>query len=236
MSLAAWRTNPGRTIWSIAQRLFSGILLLALSPLIATCCLAIKLESDGPCFFMQKRVGKNGQPLWIPKLRSMRQAAETRTALGVRRDDAAITRIGSVLRRLKIDELPQLWCVVKGDLALVGPRPLPTTLDETLCREIQSFSRRREVLPGLTSLAQLVVEEAPNDSDMRWRWQIRSRLERHGMRHAGPKYDLVVLFLTAVYLSRSWARAAIKASAALLRRITQRDPARLADADYSSVW
>ena len=120
--------SGGRRLSSAAKRLFdivaSGLLLLLTSPLVIVTALIVKAESKGPAFYRQKRVGLFGQEFDILKLRSMREDAEvTGTAVWAEKNDPRITRVGRVIRRLGIDELPQVWTVLMGEMSFVGPRP-----------------------------------------------------------------------------------------------------------------
>jgi exopolysaccharide biosynthesis polyprenyl glycosylphosphotransferase len=122
-------------------------------PLVA---LVIKLDSPGPIFFKQVRVGRGGKPFKIIKFRSMRQDAEAKTgAVWAQKSDPRITRIGRFLRKSRLDELPQLWNVFVGDMSFVGPRPERPEFEEKLEREIPFYRARRAVQPGLTGWAQV---------------------------------------------------------------------------------
>ncbi len=122
------------------------------SPALALAALAIKLENGGPILYRQERVGRGGAPFELLKLRTMVVGAEQLGAgYAVNRGDTRITRAGRALRRLSLDELPQLWNVLRGDMSLIGPRP-------TLSYQVEQYSerqrRRLEVKPGLTGWAQ----------------------------------------------------------------------------------
>lgn len=125
--------------------------LLVLAPLFAAVALVIKLDSPGPVFFKQQRMGRGFRPFWIYKFRTMREGGEGASALTIGAD-ARITRVGRFLRRSKIDELPQLFNILKGDMTIVGPRP-------EVPRYVEAFHREYEeiltVRPGLTDLASL---------------------------------------------------------------------------------
>jgi lipopolysaccharide/colanic/teichoic acid biosynthesis glycosyltransferase len=123
------------------------------SPLLAAAALAIKLEDGGPVLYRQRRVGLGGREFELLKLRTMIVGAETKGAgLAVNEGDARITRAGRVLRRLSLDELPQLVNVLRGEMSLVGPRPLPLRDFEKL----EAWHRKRYfVLPGITGLWQI---------------------------------------------------------------------------------
>ena len=127
--------------------------LVVTSPALALAAIGIKLEDRGPLLFRQRRVGQDGEEFELLKLRTMIVGAEREGAgYAVDRGDPRITRVGRVLRRLSIDELPQLWNVVRGDMSLIGPRP-------TLRYQVEKYTdrqrRRLEVLPGITGWAQI---------------------------------------------------------------------------------
>jgi lipopolysaccharide/colanic/teichoic acid biosynthesis glycosyltransferase len=123
---------------------------------LIACTVAVKLSSPGPIFFRQRRVGLGGKPFKINKFRSMRQDAEATTgAVWARHGDPRVTRVGSVLRKSRLDEIPQLWNVLAGDMSFVGPRPERPEFDDELEREIPFYRARRAVRPGLTGWAQV---------------------------------------------------------------------------------
>jgi lipopolysaccharide/colanic/teichoic acid biosynthesis glycosyltransferase len=131
----------------------SSALLALSSPFLAAAALAIRLESRGPAFYRQRRVGKDGVPFELWKLRTMVPGAEAMGAgIYVLEGDPRITRVGRLLRRLSLDELPNLVNVVKGDMAIVGPRP---TIQEQVDRYTETQRRRLEVKPGITGWAQV---------------------------------------------------------------------------------
>jgi len=131
----------------------AGVGLALASPVIGLAALAIKLDDGGPVFYRQRRVGRHGEDFDLVKLRTMIPGAETEGAgWAVDYADPRITRVGRVLRRLSVDELPQLWNVLRGEMSLVGPRPLPVRDYERL----EDWHRRRyNVLPGMTGLWQV---------------------------------------------------------------------------------
>jgi lipopolysaccharide/colanic/teichoic acid biosynthesis glycosyltransferase len=133
--------------------LISATLLVLASPLFAIAALAIRLESRGPVFYRQLRVGRDGEPFELWKLRTMVPGAESMGAgLYVLEGDPRITRTGRLLRRFSLDELPNLVNVLKGDMAIVGPRP---TVQEQVDRYTDRQRRRLEVKPGITGWAQV---------------------------------------------------------------------------------
>jgi len=131
----------------------AGLGLALMSPALAVAALAIKLEGSGPVLYKQRRVGLNGREFELMKLRTMEVGAEQKGAgFAVNEGDPRITRVGRLLRRLSLDELPQLWNVVRGDMSLIGPRP---TLAYQVRRYTPRQRRRLEVKPGITGWAQI---------------------------------------------------------------------------------
>ena len=148
---------------------------------------AIKLDDGGPVLYRQTRVGKDGKDFELLKLRTMVVGAETQGAgFAVDRGDARITRVGRVLRRLSIDELPQLWNVVRGEMSLIGPRP---TLRYQVERYDERQRHRLDVRPGLTGWAQIHGRaELP--------WADRIELDVWYVEHRTPRVDLKILLRT----------------------------------------
>lgn len=126
---------------------------VVLAPLFAALAAAVKLESSGPMFFRQERIGRSGRPFQIFKLRTLYDTPPARPAdYLIAPDDVRITRVGAFLRRWSLDELPQLWNIVRGDMSFVGPRP---TLGYQVDQYTDFQRRRLEVLPGVTGWAQI---------------------------------------------------------------------------------
>ncbi|MBD8070890.1 sugar transferase [Bacillus sp. PS06] len=130
-----------------------GILLAF--PIVMVFAIAIILETPGSPFFIQERVGKNGKCFNIIKLRSMKKDAEINGAKWAEVNDIRVTKVGSFIRKTRIDELPQLISVLKGDMSIIGPRPERPIFTEKFDKEIQGFKDRLLVKPGLTGLAQV---------------------------------------------------------------------------------
>ncbi|CAH0352232.1 TIGR03013 family XrtA/PEP-CTERM system glycosyltransferase [Sphingobium sp. CECT 9361] len=152
--------SAGRRLSSMAKRLFdmiaSAALLLLTGPVILVAAMAVKLDSKGPAFYRQKRVGLYGQEFWIVKLRTMRLDAEVNgQAQWAEKDDPRITRLGYWLRKLRIDELPQTWTVLKGEMSFVGPRPERRQFVEDLEQHLRYYAERHMVKPGITGWAQI---------------------------------------------------------------------------------
>lgn len=144
---------------AIAKRAFdivlAGTLLVIAAPFLGLVALAIKLEDGGPVFYLQTRMGRNGEPFEILKLRSMRVDAERHGPRWAAIGDARITRIGRFLRRTRIDELPQLINIIKGEMSFVGPRPERPVFVEQITEALPYFPERHRVRPGLAGWAQL---------------------------------------------------------------------------------
>lgn len=142
-----------RRVVSFIVSLIGLVLLLPIIPLVI---LAIKLDSRGPVIYKQKRVGRNGVHFHVYKFRTMRQDAEAKTgAIWAGQDDPRITKVGKFLRSSRLDEIPQLWNVLRGDMGFVGPRPERPEFVEWLTKEIPYYPVRHVVRPGVTGWAQV---------------------------------------------------------------------------------
>lgn len=140
------------------------VMLISFGPVIGLLWLLVKWTSPGPGFYRQERVGRNGKSFHMIKLRSMRQDAEAASgAVWSPVHDPRVTRLGQALRKYHLDELPQLFNVLKGEMSLVGPRPERPQFVEVLSSKIDGYRNRLAVLPGITGLAQLNL---PPDTDL----------------------------------------------------------------------
>jgi len=149
----------------LVDLLFAALALIALTPLIIIVAVLIKLDSRGPIFFVQRRYGFNQQPFRIIKFRTMRTLDDGAEVPQATRDDPRLTRIGRWLRRWNIDEIPQLFNVLTGDMSLVGPRPHALSHDRDYERRISLYARRHNVKPGITGWAQINGFRGEIDSD-----------------------------------------------------------------------
>ena len=154
------KIRPLEGVAAASKRLFdivvSAALLVVGLPLLAAASLLVALSSRGGTFYRQTRVGKDGQPFELWKLRTMRKGAEQETgAVLASPGDARITRVGRLLRGARIDEIPQLWNVLIGDMSLVGPRPERPEFTDGFSRTVAGYSLRQSVRPGVTGLAQV---------------------------------------------------------------------------------
>ena len=145
-------------------RCLAVVLLILGSPIMLSTILLVRLTSPGPSIFRQTRVGKNGRIYTMYKIRSMRQDAEVKSGpVWTTTKDPRITRVGRFIRTLHLDEFPQLFNVLKGEMALIGPRPERPEFVDKLAREIPGYLDRLSVRPGITGLAQINL---PPDSDL----------------------------------------------------------------------
>jgi lipopolysaccharide/colanic/teichoic acid biosynthesis glycosyltransferase len=169
----------------------ASVALALASPVLAGAAVAVKLEDRGPVFYRQRRVGRNGVEFDLLKLRTMEVGAEqTGAGYAVNEGDPRITRAGRVLRRLSLDELPQLWNVLRGDMSMIGPRP-------TLAYQVERYTprqrRRLEVKPGITGWAQI-------HGRARLPWDERIELDVWYVEHRSPWLDLKILARTPLAL------------------------------------
>jgi undecaprenyl phosphate N,N'-diacetylbacillosamine 1-phosphate transferase len=174
----------------ISDILGGGLLLLLCSPLMLLAAVLIKATSPGAVFFRQMRGGKNGEPFMVTKFRTMRAGRTPDPKELVPLDHPEITRVGHLLRRLKIDELPQLFNVLRGDMSVVGPRP--TLLDQIA--EYDPVRRQRLLVkPGLTGLAQVYSSAAAS-------WDERISYDIAYVRLCSPLLDLTILVRTVLVI------------------------------------
>jgi lipopolysaccharide/colanic/teichoic acid biosynthesis glycosyltransferase len=171
----------------------AGSALIVASPVLALAALGVKLEDGGPVLYRQTRVGKDGSDFELLKLRTMVVGAETMGAgLSVNRGDERITRAGRLLRKLSLDELPQLWNVVRGEMSVIGPRP-------TLRYQVEQYDerqrRRLDVKPGITGWAQVNGRAALP-------WVDRIELDVWYVEHRSRLLDLRILARTPGALFR----------------------------------
>jgi lipopolysaccharide/colanic/teichoic acid biosynthesis glycosyltransferase len=175
----------------VVDAALAGLGLAIASPALAVAAVAIKLEDRGPVLYRQRRVGLHGEEFELLKLRTMNVGAEREGAgYAVNEGDPRITRAGRALRRLSIDEIPQLWNVVRGDMSLVGPRP-------TLAYQVEQYTprqrRRLDVKPGITGWAQVNGRAGVP-------WDERIELDVWYVEHRSPWVDLKILARTPAAL------------------------------------
>ena len=189
--------SSGRMLSSMFKRLFdisASLLLLILAlPLILLGALAVKLDSKGPAFYRQRRVGLYGTGFDIIKLRSMRIDAEVAgQAVWAEKDDPRITRVGRFLRKTRIDELPQCWSVLKGEMSFVGPRPERPQFVEDLEQKLNYYAERHMVKPGITGWAQINYPYGASIEDARQKLEY----DLYYAKNYSPFLDLLILLQT----------------------------------------
>jgi exopolysaccharide biosynthesis polyprenyl glycosylphosphotransferase len=164
-----------------------------LSPLFLVAAVAIKLDSKGPVFFKQARVGENGEIYTVFKFRSMREDAEALSGpVWAEEDDPRITKVGRIIRKLRIDELPQLWNVIKGDMSFVGPRPERPFFVEQLKKKVPYYNERFSVKPGVTGWAQVMYGYGATEEDALQ----KLKYDLYYIKNMSLLMDLVVIFHT----------------------------------------
>jgi sugar transferase (PEP-CTERM system associated) len=188
--------SSGRAISGTIKRLFdvtASLLLMLLSlPVIVLFALIVKLDSPGPAFFRQKRVGLYGQPFELIKLRSMRTDAEKNGAQWAQKSDPRVTRVGAMIRKLRIDELPQVWTVLKGDMSFVGPRPEVPKFVDDLEEKLPYYAERHMVKPGITGWAQINYPYGASIEDARHKLEY----DLYYAKNYTPFLDLLILLQT----------------------------------------
>ena len=194
--------QPDRLGWRIKRLgdlLIATMLMLISAPLVAIAAALIKLEDGGPVLFTQIRTGIYGEPFRLSKLRSMRTDAERHGARWASRGDPRITRVGHWLRRLRIDELPQLWNVIKGDMSLIGPRPERPEFEDDLEAQIPHYRIRHWIRPGLSGWAQVCHPYGASVEDS------RSKLsyDLYYLRNFSLPLDFLILLKTIRMVSRA---------------------------------
>jgi sugar transferase (PEP-CTERM system associated) len=190
--------SAGRRLSGIAKRLFDVVvslfILILTAPLVLLTALAIKLESPGPAFFRQRRVGLYGEAFDVIKLRSMRLDAEVGgKAVWAQKDDPRVTRIGRVIRKLRIDELPQAWGVLKGEMSFVGPRPERPQFVADLEARLPYYAERHVVKPGITGWAQINYPYGASIADAREKLEF----DLYYAKNYSPFLDILILLQTA---------------------------------------
>jgi len=187
------KSPTAKLIKRLVGLVLSSIMLILLSPLILAVSIAIKLESKGPVLFSQERVGENGEIFTVYKFRSMRADAEAVSGpVWAEEDDPRITKVGKIIRKLRIDELPQLWNVVKGDMSFVGPRPERPFFVDKLKTKIPYYKERFAVKPGVTGWAQVKYPYGATEQDA----LEKLKYDLYYIKNMSLIMDLMVIFHT----------------------------------------
>ncbi len=174
----------------------ASVALLVTAPLIALIALAIKLESRGPVFFIQERIGLGGRPFRLIKFRTMRQAERGADGIWQRDNASRVTRFGAVLRRYRLDELPQCVNILRGDMSLVGPRPEMASNVATFSAVIPFYNLRHEVRPGLTGWAQVRAGYSMSTEEV----TRKLCYDLYYIKHLSLRFDLWILFDTVKFV------------------------------------
>jgi polysaccharide biosynthesis protein PslA len=175
---------------------FASTALLLLTPLLVIVAILIKLDSAGSVFFLQRRYGFNQKPFQIIKFRSMHTSDDGEVVHQAKKNDPRVTRIGYWLRRWNIDEIPQLFNVIKGDMSLVGPRPHALSHDREFEQRIFTYARRHNVKPGITGWAQIHGLRGETDTDEKMRLRVEHDL--HYVDNWSAWLDLQILVRTVI--------------------------------------
>ncbi|MBN8485388.1 MAG: TIGR03013 family PEP-CTERM/XrtA system glycosyltransferase [Sphingomonadales bacterium] len=188
--------SSGRAISSAVKRLFdivaSSLLLILSAPVIALFALLVKIDSKGPAFYRQQRVGLYGQLFDVIKLRSMRTDAEVNGAQFAQENDPRVTRLGRFIRKVRIDELPQTWSVLKGEMSFVGPRPERPQFVAELEEQLPYYAERHMVKPGITGWAQINYPYGASLEDSRHKLEY----DLYYAKNYTPFLDLLILLQT----------------------------------------
>jgi lipopolysaccharide/colanic/teichoic acid biosynthesis glycosyltransferase len=161
-------------------------------PFIPILILVVRFSSPGPIFFYQTRVGLRGRPFSVIKFRTMRQDAEKNGAVWATKNDARVTRVGRFMRKTRLDEIPQLWNVLKGDMGFVGPRPERPEFVQMLNREIPYYELRHIIRPGLTGWAQVRYQYGATIEETRYKLEY----DLYYVKHMSVGLDLLIMFET----------------------------------------
>ena len=176
-----------KRFWDLVFGLIGFIISI---PFIIIFGIIIKLTSKGPIFFKQERVGYMGKNFYVVKLRSMRNDAESKTgAVWAQKNDPRVTPVGRFMRKTRIDELPQFWNVLKGDMSLVGPRPERPELTEKFYEQWPEFPQRLRIIPGITGYAQVNggYDISPEE---------KCHLDNYYIEHYSFAFDMKIAFQT----------------------------------------
>ncbi|WP_369361494.1 sugar transferase [Priestia megaterium] len=179
--------------YSLCKRVFDIVIsfmaFVVLLPVILLFALIVMIETPGSPFFLQERLGQRGRPFTIMKLRSMYNDAEKNGAQWAVKNDSRVTKVGKLIRQTRIDELPQLWNVLKGDMSIVGPRPERAIFIEEFQKTLPAFSQRLAVKPGLTGWAQINggYELTPAE---------KLELDLYYIQHTNIRFDVKIMIKT----------------------------------------
>jgi lipopolysaccharide/colanic/teichoic acid biosynthesis glycosyltransferase len=182
---------------ALLERAFVATILVLAAPIMLVAMVLVRLGSRGPVIYTQRRMGKGGRPFTIYKIRSMYVDSELGGVQWSRPGDRRVTPVGRILRATHIDELPQLFNILRGEMSLIGPRPERPEIVAQLEKVLPDYRRRLAVLPGLTGLAQVLQ---PPDTDVS---QVRTKLffDQYYIENRSPSLDLRILAATALHVA-----------------------------------
>jgi sugar transferase (PEP-CTERM system associated) len=173
---------------------FVSVIGLILSfPLSLITAIGIKIDSKGPILYKQERVGEDGKVFHLLKFRSMCRDAEENGPVWAKKKDERVTRVGRVIRKLRVDEIPQMFNVLKGEMSFVGPRPERPFFVEGLKRDIPFYSQRHAVKPGITGWAQIRYSYGASKEDA----LEKLKYDLYYIKHMSPLFDLMIILETA---------------------------------------
>jgi sugar transferase (PEP-CTERM system associated) len=182
-----------RLLKRLVDIVLSGVGLVFAAPLLPVIAMLIKLDSRGPVFFVQERVGQNGKPFILLKFRSMLEDAEAATGpIYADQDDYRVTRVGRLLRTSRLDELPQLLNVLRGEMSFVGPRPERPFFVEQFEKQILYYTQRLSVKPGITGWAQVCYPYGATLEDAKE----KLRLDLYYVKNMSLMFDLFIILYT----------------------------------------
>jgi exopolysaccharide biosynthesis polyprenyl glycosylphosphotransferase len=161
-------------------------------PIAMMTAILIKLDSRGPVLYKQERVGKNGRPFKLMKFRSMRTDAEKDGPVWAKTDDERMTRVGRIIRKIRVDEIPQFWNILRGDMNFVGPRPERPHFVKQLAEEIPYYEQRHLIAPGLTGWAQINYPYGASIEDAKQKLQY----DLYYMKNHSVALDATIMFET----------------------------------------
>ena len=191
-------TYYGRTVKRLIDLMLAGVGLLVTLPLVLFLALLVRMTSKGPAFYSQERVGRYGVPFRIHKLRTMRSDAERNGAEWAKKGDARATPLGRILRKTRLDELPQLWNIFKGDMTIVGPRPERPEFVNELVKEIPGYNLRHLVAPGLTGWAQILYSYGASKEDARR----KLGFDLYYIHNYGFTLDIIIIMRTIMTMTK----------------------------------
>ena len=201
LSIAGADTSESLDAKRVLDFAAAALLIVLFSPLLALVSLAVMLDSRGPLMFAQRRTGLNGKTFPILKFRSMHVMEDGAEVKQAAKGDARITRVGRIIRKLSLDELPQLFNVLAGDMSLVGPRPHAVAHDEYYGAALPGYAVRQQVKPGITGWAQ--INGARGETPTLAHMQARVDLDAWYVENTSLALDLLILARTPLEVLRT---------------------------------